>query len=61
MYTAIAVRVLCLEKKFFNVEFDLLSRVVQQIATIRLVRIVKKLKYLIIVSGIEVILFLRIK
>jgi hypothetical protein len=61
MYTAIAVRVFCFEKKFFNVEFDLLSSVVQQIATIRLVRIVKKLKYLIIVSDTEVILFSMIK
>lgn len=61
MYTAMAISVLCWEKKFFILRFDLLNNIEQHIATIRLVRIVKKLKYLIIVSGIEVTLFMIIR
>ena len=60
MYTVTAVRVVIFEKKADGFYF-LIKRDVKHTATRRLVRIVKKLKYLIMVSGIDAVLFMIIR
>jgi hypothetical protein len=55
-----AVRVVIFEKKVDGFCF-LIKRDVKHTATRRLVRIVKKLKYLIMVSGIDAVLFITIR
>jgi methionine synthase II (cobalamin-independent) len=56
-----AVRVVVLEKKFPNAECGLKSRELKQRVASKLVSTVKKLKYRVMVSGMEASRFFRIR